>query len=41
VVGSVGIVRHKPAREAAGPNGSVAETTADMVTVRSESGQLT
>jgi DHA1 family tetracycline resistance protein-like MFS transporter len=41
VGGSVGIVRHKPAREAAGSQGSSVEATADMTTMGSESGQLT
>jgi DHA1 family tetracycline resistance protein-like MFS transporter len=41
IVGSVGIVRHQPAREAGGSHGSVAETTADMAPMRAESGQLT
>jgi MFS family permease len=42
LVGSVGIVRHKPAREAAGSHGSSpVETTADVAPMRSESGQLT
>jgi DHA1 family tetracycline resistance protein-like MFS transporter len=42
VVGSVGIVRHQPAREAAGSHGSSSvETTADVAPVGSESGQLT
>ncbi len=41
VVGSVGIVRHKPARESTESNGSMVETTADMATMRSTSGQLT
>jgi MFS transporter, DHA1 family, tetracycline resistance protein len=41
VVGSVGIVRHKPMRESAASNGSLVETTADMTMMRSESGHLT
>jgi DHA1 family tetracycline resistance protein-like MFS transporter len=38
VGGSVGIVRHKPAREAAGSNGSLVETAADRAMTRAESG---
>ena len=41
VVGSVGIIRHKPAHEAAQSQGSLVETTADMVTIGSESGLST
>ena len=41
VVGSVGIIRHKPAPEAAQSQGSLVETTADMVTIGSESGLST
>jgi MFS family permease len=41
VVGSVGIIRHKPAPEAAQSQGSLMETTADMVTIGSESGLST
>lgn len=41
VGGSVGIVRHKPAREAARSHGSSVETTGDVATMRPESGQLT
>jgi MFS transporter, DHA1 family, tetracycline resistance protein len=41
IVGSVGIVRHQPAREAAESDGSVAEATAVVASMGSESGQLT
>jgi DHA1 family tetracycline resistance protein-like MFS transporter len=41
VIGSVGIVLHKPERAPAGSNGSLVETTADMVTIQAESGHLT
>ncbi len=41
VGGSVGIVYHKPAREAAGSHGSSVEATDERATMRSESGQLT
>jgi hypothetical protein len=41
VIGSVGIVLHKPERAPAGSNGSLVETTADMATIQSESGHLT
>jgi DHA1 family tetracycline resistance protein-like MFS transporter len=41
VVGSVGILRHKPAREAAQSQSSLVETTGDRAMMRAESGQLT
>jgi len=41
VVGSVGILRHKPEREAAQSQGSLVETTGDRAMMRAESGQLT
>jgi DHA1 family tetracycline resistance protein-like MFS transporter len=41
VIGSVGIVRHEPARISARPNGSVMETTTDIGTMRAPSGHLT
>jgi MFS transporter, DHA1 family, tetracycline resistance protein len=41
VLGSVGIVRHKPGRESVGSNGSLVETTADKASIRATSGHLT
>ncbi len=41
MVGSVGIIRHKPAREAAGASGLLMEATADIATIRAPSGHLT
>ncbi len=41
VVGSVGIMRHKPAREAEQSQGSLVETTGDRAMMRASSGQLT